>query len=218
MRSASAFRERVPELDRERVNRAPRAYALPDFERNHLFEHLVPLVRDAIGESSARLAVPLSTRLERVGEIEHPADVVPLGVTDTVVADRVEHAAIRLALSLGAIRRGSAVCGPRRQTRLAQRVVQPRCPDPAVALERAHVHGVRPILEKCGDAFDVLATGSPDPGPRRQALAFSSTSTTRRAWAEPTPDGREQTRCEAQQMSGKREEEGADRYRRSNCS
>src|SRR5689334_15466462 len=118
MRSASAFRERVPELDRERVNRAPRAYALPDFERNHLFEHRVPLVGDAIGESSARLAVPLSTRLERVGEIEHLADVVPLGVTDTVVADRVEHAAIRLALSLGSIRRGGAVCGRRRQTRL----------------------------------------------------------------------------------------------------
>ena len=87
-----------------------------------------------LGQSGPLLAVGLATGFEGVREIQHLAHVVPTGVSAAVVANRVEHSAVGLAIVGGAIRGRGAVSRVRREARLAERIVQPRRPEPAVAL------------------------------------------------------------------------------------
>ena len=65
-------------------------------------------------ELGTPLALVLAAGLQVVGTVEHPPHHVPLRQADRVIAHGVEHAAVGLALGLGAGGAGGAVAQLRR--------------------------------------------------------------------------------------------------------
>src|SRR5439155_25869736 len=96
-RGRSARDERVPKPDRgghELVARADHPF---DPAARDFLEYRVPLARYARRERSAVRRVEWSAGLEKIRQLEHPSDVVPMYVPVGVVGDAVAHAPISLA-------------------------------------------------------------------------------------------------------------------------
>ena len=107
----------------------------------------------------------LPTRLEVVRKIQHPADFVPAGVADGVVAHGVEHSPVGFAVQGRPVGRPWAVLELVRGGGVAQRVVQPGRPQPAGTLALGHAYGAGPLGEQRRHALDVRAALGGDDRP-----------------------------------------------------
>src|SRR5438094_57415 len=107
-------------------------------------------------------------RLEEVGEEQHPPHVVPPRIAYAMIAHRIKHAGVGLAVGGGAIGGRGTVRRPSAEPRVPQRVVQPRRPEPAAALALRHGHLLRPLLQHRHDSPDMRPPSLPHLRPRRQ--------------------------------------------------
>jgi hypothetical protein len=72
-------------------------------------ENTTGIMRKSLSEVGTCLAGEGAVGIEIVGTIEDPSDHVPLGQTNRVIADRIEHATIHFSVSLRMSRARGAV-------------------------------------------------------------------------------------------------------------
>src|SRR2546426_11088121 len=87
----------------------PRSYLL----RHGLPQDAVAVARHPFGEFSALFAATPASRLEEVGQVEHPPHVVPAGIAEAVVAHSIQHAAVGLTVLRSEERRVGKECRSR---------------------------------------------------------------------------------------------------------
>lgn len=136
--------------------------------------------RQPFRQRSARFAVEWAPRVQEVGTIKDSAHHVPLGQADGVIADRIEHTSVNLALRLGLcgagrsmpeLRRSRCGGGPPGQLvrrRVPQRIMEPDRAKPAISFRVRHSDLLRPTGGELSHALNVVDSFRCDDGPLGQ--------------------------------------------------
>jgi hypothetical protein len=135
------------------------------------------VARQALRQRGAGLAVELALRVEEVGTIKDSANHVPLGQADGVIANRVEHTSVDLALRLGMCGAGRSVPqlrwsggsdsppGQLLERSIAQCIMKPDRAKPAIPFRVGDSHLLCPTGCELGHTLNVVDSFRCDDGP-----------------------------------------------------